>query len=207
MPEHSTIQAVIFDLGGVILRTEDPQPRLELAGALGFSRAALEEAVFQNPAALAAERGEGRPDAIWEEAARILGLAPDMAARLRRDFFAGDRVDQVLMDAIRAMRAGGRRTGILSNSWYADLPALLREPFGIADAFDFVVSSAAVGVRKPAEGAFLAALQAAGAPAQASVFVDDFAANVTAARALGMYAVHFTGREAALAELERLLSA
>ena len=57
---------------------------------------------------------------------------------------------------------------------------------------DFVVNSSAVGFAKPQPEIFRYALSLASAePAQAA-FVDDTLSNVSAARALGIRAHHFT---------------
>jgi FMN phosphatase YigB (HAD superfamily) len=42
-------------------------------------------------------------------------------------------------------------------------------------------------------------------PAQAVVFIDDFAENILAARQIGMAAIHFKSPEQAIAELNALL--
>ena len=65
----------------------------------------------------------------------------------------------------------------------ADLAAL-----GITHA---VVNSSRVGVAKPDERIYRIAARRAAVPVERCLFVDDSAANVAAARALGMTAVHY----------------
>ena len=43
-----TIRAVFFDLGGVIARTEQPEPRIRLADSLGMTYADIDKLVFEN---------------------------------------------------------------------------------------------------------------------------------------------------------------
>jgi putative hydrolase of the HAD superfamily len=104
----------------------------------------------------------------------------------------------------RRARAAGVPTGLLSNSWGGggyDVSA----GFDLAAMFDVVVISHVVGLRKPEAPIYeLAAARLGVAPADC-VFVDDTRPNVTAAQALGMTAVHFTGDPAELAEVERLI--
>lgn len=206
MDGDTRIRAVIFDLGGVILRTEDPQPRLALAERLGISRAALEQAVFQNPTAQAGEQGQASLDEIWTAAARLVGLPAAEIPGFRRQFFGGDRVDFALVDFIRGLRPA-YTTALLSNSWYADLDRALVEDLRILDAFDVVVSSAAEGLRKPDPRIFQIALKLVQAQPGEAVFVDDFEHNIEAAAALGMHVVHFRGAEQAMRELRALLGA
>jgi putative hydrolase of the HAD superfamily len=136
--------------------------------------------------------------------ARQLGLpADELIARIMDPDAMAPRPQTVGL--ARRARAAGLPTGLLSNSWGAggydvytghDLNAL----------FDVLVISHLVGLRKPEHPIFeLAAARLDRAPADC-VFVDDTIANVTAARALGMAAVHYTGQAAELAEVERLLA-
>ena len=108
------------------------------------------------------------------------------------------------IDLARRARAAGVPTGLLSNSWGGggyDVYA----GFDLAAMFDVVVISHLVGLRKPEAPIYeLAAARLGVAPADC-VFVDDTRRNVTAARALGMAAVHFTGEPAQLTEVERLI--
>ena len=84
----------------------------------------------------------------------------------------------------------GYRTGIITNNvrefgdgWRALIP--------VDELFEFVVDSSHVGVRKPDPRIFALALEQLGCPDPAScVFLDDHPANVAAARALGMLAIH-----------------
>ncbi|XVQ12299.1 HAD family hydrolase [Spirillospora sp. CA-255316] len=101
--------------------------------------------------------------------------------------------------ALRAARAGGVRTALLSNSWGNDYP---REVF--AELFDAVVISAEVGLRKPDERIFRHALELVGLPPEQCVFIDDVRHNVDAALAVGMKAVHHTSPDATLEELRAL---
>ncbi len=57
--------------------------------------------------------------------------------------------------------------------------------------FDHVINSSVVGVAKPAAGIFAAALAAVDVAADEAFFVDDSAANVSAAQQLGLHAHHF----------------
>jgi len=184
------VRAIIFDLGGVILRTEDTQPRAGLAQRLGFTYAALDAIVFNNSTAQRAERGQATPDEVWAEAARLLNLPPDEIPRVRREFFAGDRVDQDLIALIHSLR-GDYKTALLSNTWFSDLPRFLREDLGIPDTFDVVISSAREGLAKPDPRIFQVTLEALGIEAAEAVFVDDNLANVQAAGQLGIRAVRF----------------
>lgn len=70
------------------------------------------------------------------------------------------------------------------------------EQLGLAEAFDHVVNSSRIGHRKPEAAAYEHALELAGIEAGAAVFVDDVAANVDGAAALGITALLYTDAEA-----------
>ena len=112
---------------------------------------------------------------------RVDGAAVAAEGLLRR-MFATSLPVPAMYDMIRTVRAAGLRTALLSNSWgceeypRADFPGL----------FDTVVLSGEVGMRKPEQEIFLHAAQMLGLAPAECVFVDDMAANVTAAQACGM---------------------
>jgi putative hydrolase of the HAD superfamily len=107
---------------------------------------------------------------------------------LKRMLSATDTKVPAMYDLIRALRAKGLRTGLLSNSWgtdgypRGDFPAL----------FDAVVLSAEVGMRKPEPRIFQHAAGLLGLAPAECVFIDDVQANVDAAIACGMTGVWHT---------------
>jgi len=119
---------------------------------------------------------------------------------LQRMFAAGARVP-AMYDLIRAVRAAGLRTALLSNSWgcdeypRADFPGL----------FDAVVISGECGMRKPEEAIFRHAAEGLGLDPGECVFIDDLEANVAAAVACGMTGVHHTDAAQTAVALQDLL--
>ena len=85
--------------------------------------------------------------------------------------------------------ARGLRTAIVTNNIreYGDA---WRARIAIDELFDLVVDSCEEGVRKPDPAIFHTTLERLGVsdPARA-VFLDDFAGNIAAARALGMHGI------------------
>ncbi len=200
----STIRAVIFDLGGVLLRTDNPAPRVALAKRLGKTRAELEDIVFGNPVMQQAERGQATQQEAWDEIARRLGLPPEQIPGVLDEFFAGDVVDFSLIRLIQSLRPA-YTTALLSNNWVPDLAWFIREKLRIEDAFDVIVNSAQVGMVKPFPEIYHFTLHAVGARPEEAVLVDDAARNIEGAEAVGMHAVHFTGAEQARHALITLL--
>lgn len=209
MQKNPSIHAVIFDIGGVLIRTDDVAPRTELARRFGLDRAGIDRLVFESPQAHEAEIGQAAPDSFWAVAAEKLALGPDQLVEFRRQFWAGDRLDVGLVDWIRLLRPL-RKTALLTNTWWSDPLDLFVQEYGMpreqAEAsFDVVVSSAAEGLRKPDARIFQLTLDRLGVTASQAVFVDDFPRNVAAAEALGIHTVRFLDRDQTCRELGELL--
>jgi epoxide hydrolase-like predicted phosphatase len=190
-------EAVIFDFGGVLMRTANPIPRAELEARFGLGQGGAEEIVFGNPLWDEAQLGRITSAQFWADVGRRLGLQdPD---EFSRQFWSGDRLDGELVELIKYLRHGERRTALLSNG-----PASLIEFFhesGISDLFDVVVVSACEGVMKPDRAIYELTLNRLGVRPEQAVFVDDLRENVRAAQDLGIGAVRFRG----LAPLRRSL--
>jgi epoxide hydrolase-like predicted phosphatase len=202
-PSHS-IKALIFDFGGVLLRTMSPEPRDRLAARFGLSRQELESLVFESKESQLEQLGRISPGGRWQRLARDLGFksAKELQA-FQTEFFSADALDTELVAYIRRMR-DRYKTALLSNAW-ADLGDWLRDRLHIADCFDVIVISAVVHMMKPDPAIYRYTLGQLRVAPQEAVFVDDMLRNVQSAAALGIHAIHFTTREAVLAELETLL--
>jgi epoxide hydrolase-like predicted phosphatase len=197
------ISAVIWDLGGVLLRTEDFSSRQALADRMGKSRTELENLVFDGDSGDRAQLGEISADEHWDNIRRILGLDAAGISEFRRQFWEGDQLDVELVNTIRRLRRS-YKTGLLSNA-FSDLRQVVTSILQISDAFDEMVISAEIHLMKPDARIYQHALQRLGVVAQETVFIDDMLRNVEGARRQGMNAIHFRQRSQALAELKRLL--
>ncbi|MCS6910684.1 MAG: HAD family phosphatase [Anaerolineales bacterium] len=197
------IRAVIFDIGGVLVRTEDLEPRRKWERRFGLPDWGLAQLIFDSPAAQEATLGRADESAIWEHAARALGLSADELAQLQRDFWAGDRYDEALIDYLRSLRPR-YKTGIISNAWPGARAFHQHRLNG--ETFDVLVFSAEEGVAKPAPEIYRRALTRLGVAATQAVFVDDATENVAAACTLGMVGVHFR-RGMSAAEVRAALEA
>ncbi len=200
----TTIRAVYWDLGGVILRTFDRSRRAAWERRLGLPEGQLDAAVFGCEASRKATIGQSGSEAIWQEVEARFRLTADESRGLARDFFAGDRLDQPLLDLIRQLRPFFR-IGMITNAW-PNIREILENRLGISDDFDSVTTSAEVGFAKPNPHIYRLALQSLAVAPEESVFIDDFEENVQGARALGMLAIHFRNPEQAIGELSSCLA-
>lgn len=196
------IKAVIFDFGGVLLRTEDHTGRRRWEQKLGLAEWESEQIVFNSEMGHKAQHGEITVAELWVWVSEYLDLSEVELAAFRRDFWSGDVLDVGLVELIRGLRPS-HQTAMISNA-YNDLRHVLSNEFAIADAFDLIVVSAEEGIMKPDPRIFEITLQRLGRQPEETVFIDDFAHNVEGARAVGMNAIHFTPETDLRAELAAL---
>jgi epoxide hydrolase-like predicted phosphatase len=196
------LRAVLFDFGGVLVRTEYQAPREHLAERLNMTYEDLSKIVFESETSRLASIGQMTTEAHWAAVARRLSRPASDVGSLRDEFFGGDVLDRDLVDYIRALRPRCR-TGLLSNAWPDTRDYLIRNH--LDDAFDAVVISAEVGIMKPEPGIFELALQKLDVSGPEAAFVDDTGMNVEAAVQLGMHGILFRNRRQVQSELEALL--
>jgi epoxide hydrolase-like predicted phosphatase len=145
------------------------------------------------------ELGEISEDEFQPRFAELLGVS-DSRGLIDR-LFAGMAPDDDMIAAVGAARAGGARTGMVSNAWGRGrydrnlLPKL----------FDGVVISSEEGMRKPDPRIYRLGAQRIDLPPSECVFVDDLPGNLKPAREMGMATVHHRGADSTVPELERLL--
>ena len=196
-----TIAAIIWDFGGVLVRTADLSGRDILAQRAGLSRPELEMRVFDGHNRRQAQLGAIDGQTHLQNVASELGLSVE---ELREAFFGADQLDETLMAYIRGLRPR-YKTGLLSNAM-STLRPLLSTQYPILDAFDDVVISAEVKLMKPDAAIYALALERLGAQPNQAVFVDDFIENAHGAQSAGLHAIHFQTRQQTLDELAALLN-
>lgn len=183
-----TIRAVLFDYGGVLVRTLDDGPRRAWAWRLGLEVGELARIVFESETARLAAIGKLDEAAHWRWVARRLGLSPQEAAAFTSDFFAGDQADPELAELIHSLRPR-YKTGLLSNCWPSLRSTLQHQQ--LDGLFDALVLSCEVGAAKPDPRIYQEALRQLGVAPYEAVFIDDLPANIEGARALGLQAIPF----------------
>ncbi|MEP7284566.1 MAG: HAD family phosphatase [Chloroflexota bacterium] len=197
-------KAIIFDFGGVLMRTADPVGRRDWEQRLSLAPGDLERLVHGSQLWLNAQQGLISADEYWQGTARRLRISDEDLTVLRSDYFRDDHLDLKLVELIGKLRNVGYKIGLLSNDALT-LEQKLRVDLGIYDAFDAVVISAAIGVMKPDPRPYETIVLALGVISAECIFIDDNLANVEGARACGMTAIHFHADMDLASELGRLL--
>ncbi len=210
------IEAVTFDYWNTLMWEERGHLRgIRLAAWAGV----LEDAGF----AVERQRLDAEFDAAWErfvgrwevgsahvpyaEAAEeiVEQLGYDVPPGVREELIAafGDAGAEATLhladgvaDALRSLKAGGRRLGIVCDVGMTPSPALRAhlDRYGVLELFDHWSFSDEVGVYKPAAEIFEHALAGLGVPAARAAHVGDLRrTDVAGARAMGMTSFRYTG--------------
>jgi HAD superfamily hydrolase (TIGR01509 family) len=195
-------QAVVFDLDGVLVDSEDVWARAEartveeLGGSYGREVAELLYGRgHRDGGRLLAERFGGDADAIGE---RLLDLA---LAGMRE----GLRPLPGAVELVTSLR-GRVPIAVASNSVRAIVETALAAA-GLAASFDAVVCGEDVERAKPAPDAYLAACGALGADPTRTVALDDSPVGVASAKAAGLFTIGVdSGRGVPLPDADVVLS-
>ncbi len=96
---------------------------------------------------------------------------------------------------LERLRSSGLRLGMISNASDDDNTQALIDKAHLRPYFEYVMSSARFGRRKPDPGIFRAALAHFAAPPEATVMVgDNYEADIAGARTVGMQTIWITRR-------------
>ncbi|MEP7027775.1 MAG: HAD family hydrolase [Candidatus Eisenbacteria bacterium] len=197
------VEAIVFDLGGTVLEIRHDAlaailARHDVAPAAGWERAAerLGRARMEAAFAAAASRDEvwrtffeGMMESAGTREEARAGVFEDVV-RFHREHHLWGREFAGMGDAVLALRAGGYRTAVISNS-DGRAPEVL-ERLGLLARFELVIDSHEVGVEKPAPGIFRLACERLGLPPERCAYVGDVMAfDVLGARAAGLVPVLF----------------
>lgn len=199
-----SVKALIFDLQGVLLITQDESLEISLAKRLNIPVEQVGR-IFHGEFNDRVDIGELKQRDFWLHALDCMGLPqsrmPEIESFLEDDFF----IDPVMLEVIRQYRKSFK-TAMLSN--YSEvLRALLENHWDISGAFDEIIISWEIKMIKPQPQIFDYTLKKLRVSKEEAVLIDDRIVNIRGALDHGMHAVHFKTREQAVVDLERLISA
>lgn len=184
-------QAVVFDLGNVLIRW-DPHPAIAAAVGHGEASRFLADEAFDFMAWNHAQDA-GRPWPEAEDAAVNDHPHWEPAIRAYRSNFAASLTGAIhgTVDVLRELHDAGVPLFALTN-WSAELFPTARQRFDFLELFTDIVVSGEERLAKPDPAIFAVLERRVGRPLATCVFVDDSPRNVDAARAAGLDAILFT---------------
>ena len=203
-----TIEAVIFDFGGVltsspfeafaryeterglpvdIIRRTNAANHLENAWAK-FERAEVDIDTF---------------DKLFAEESRALGA--EVRGRDVLPLLQGDLRPE-MVEALKRIKAG-LKTGCITNNLPANaIGSMTGRSLYIAEVmvlFDHVIESAKIGLRKPDPRIYKMMVETLKVDPKNCVYLDDLGVNLKPAREIGMTTIKVTSGAQAIAELEK----
>lgn len=203
----NAVRAVVFDIGGVLERTEGWEAfaarwDARLGSAAGELEARLRGSGLGRDAALGRISEEAFNRALGELYGLDGPLLDEFVAD-QWDWYVGE-LDVEVAGYFRALRPR-YRTAMLSNSMVG-ARRVEEARYGFAAMTDLLVYSHEEGIAKPDPAIYLRTCERLGVGPDETVFVDDTQACVAAARQLGIRGVRFETAAQALAEVDALLA-
>ena len=202
-----TIQAVIFDIGGVLIHEMD----LDLAGkwsaSLGLPAGELAEKFGASGVPELALIGAITREEAWQRLAVFLGFTPGQLHAYQDELWSQCFLYAEMARFLKSLRPR-YKTATLSNDWPGAREENNRR-FGLDAAIqvDLMLYSAEEGLKKPDPRIYELACARLGVPPHETLFLDNSRICVEAARQLGMHSIHFRESAQALVELKVALSA
>lgn len=201
----ATVQAVLFDFGGVLLTSP-------------FEAFAAYEAEHSLPAGFLRTLNATNPDTnAWARLERgEVDFAEFTELFEAEAVAAGHRVDARAVVALLRGRLRPEMVAAVRRCRERCKTALVTNNFvphgqhggefaAVTELFDVVVESSTAGVRKPDPRIYRLACELLQVDPAAAVFLDDLGVNLKPARAMGMRTIKVSDPATALAELESVV--
>jgi HAD superfamily hydrolase (TIGR01509 family) len=185
------IKAIVLDIGGVLVRTEDRTFRDKLEEQYNLQIGESDKLVFESKAAQASTIGKAERNEIWEHVANELSLSKEELGEFQTQFWAGDKLDQEIVRFLHDL-SSFYITALLSNAWLGHRRTL-DEEFDIIEGqtADVILLSSELGVSKPDPRIYAILADTTNCIYNEILFVDDFIENIEAAKALGIHTIHY----------------
>lgn len=199
------ISAIVFDIGGVLEITPDTGLTERWAARLHLRPGELDARMA--PVWRAGSLGHCSEEDVRRSLSTLVGLDRAQVDAFMRELW--DEFLGTLDGKLAAYFAGLRpryRTALLSNS-FVGAREREQERYGFAEMSDLIIYSHEVGVAKPEQRIYELTWQRLGVQPGEVVFLDDVAANVAAAGALGLQAILFRDTDQAITDIQACLQA
>ena len=195
------IEAILFDLGKVLIDFNFETGVQALHAACSISRTRLDEVLWDADWVRRYERGEISTSQFHNYLCETADLSMDLSAfcdTWSSVFLPDPIISQELLETLK------RRYPLVlvSNTNEAHID-FVRSNYRILDYFDHFIFSYEVGSLKPERKIFEEAIKIAGHPPESLFFTDDRPENISAAAELGMTAHQFKGEEGLVDALQQ----
>lgn len=196
-------KVIFFDLGGVVCRFHRQRRLAALGEACGVPPERVESELYASGLISRWDLGLDASSEIHRTIREKLGFPGNIQA-LQEIWCSAFEPDPDVLALAGSLRP--LHTALLTDNDHLLLDALPDQFPQVASHFDALLFSCRLGATKPEPTAFTRALDLMGIAPGESVFIDDRAVNVAAARDLGIAAIHFRDAAALGAALDGLLA-
>ena len=197
------IQAIIADLGGVLIHQAQQAQQQDWEERSGISQRALFRLIDKAGLDREATLGKISSAEVWKRIVEQTGWDEQALHELEKNFFEGEYLNRELMDFLQGLR-GRYRMAILSNAW-SDVRMALESKFKLSQYFDVQVFSCEVGLAKPDTRIYQLVLHRLKLQPDETIFIDNNIMNVDAARVVGIPSIHYQGNEQTIGEIKKAL--
>jgi epoxide hydrolase-like predicted phosphatase len=203
---YMTIRAVIFDIGGVLLRSEDRSNHKKWKQRLGLNEGEIYDvAIHLGMTKLERDATIGKVTVqeLFRRIADASGMNEAELEEFKDAFWSSERLDTELAEFLKSLRPQ-YKTATLSNAW-SEARGAVNHKFHLNELVDAQFFSAEEGVAKPNPQFYRIALDYLQVQPDEAVFLDDVPQNVEAARQLGMHAIHYRNTAQAIADVRQFV--
>lgn len=197
-------QTFFIDVGGVLIRTENTIARKRWEKKLHLKPRQLTHELYKIQPAAGATIGQVSADTIWKNVAEKFSLSASDLKQLRKDFFAGDKLNQDLYTFVRKIH-NDYKVVLFTNGW-DDVRKTNIEKFHLDKICDNMIISAEVGMRKPRKKIFKMALNIMNATAAESLYIDDKMENIKVGREIGFHTILFKHTNDAISKIKEFIA-
>lgn len=194
----SRTQAIIFDVGGVLIPYSAQQVKQDFTESLGLDNEAIER--VQTPLVLLLRVGQISEDEFWQKLAEQTGKPLPGNYRQLWTKSLATTLDPKIKDTLQKLKSRGYRLAVLSDTIPPHQRALKRG--SVYKDFSTVVTSPEIGVTKNSLAAYYIAALRLRLPPQACVLIDDNPKFVEMAQETKMQAIYFQSADQLEQELQ-----
>ncbi len=202
MNKKNEIRGIVFDLGGVLVRSFEFNFYKVAGRKIGLSPSTIAKIAESEWATL--EVGKETNSELWHRIAKKLGnpgLGNVLASLWLRHYKRDAKIKKAVLEIVKRLHHK-YKMGVISNTQREH--SIVDRKRGLFKHFDVVLLSNEIGLRKPQHEIFALASEKLRVPPQNLLFIDDDSRWTTTAKRYGWKALRFISARQLKKSLKRL---
>lgn len=197
----SKIKAILFDLGNVLVNFDADRAIAKFSSDCAIDATVAKKYFFSSEDEQSYARGHVETEEFFAKAQKALNIEIDFE-RFKK-YWCEIFWENEGMDALVAALKKNYKLYLISNTNYLHFE-YIKKNFSVLDHFDGLFPSHEVGELKPSKEIFKKVLDEVDLAAEETIFIDDIQAFSEAASELGIYGLHFRGKEQLLDDFKKI---